>query len=441
MNLVSSRLKRFVPLASLVLVACAGPKAAERPTTPAPVAPADASEGPVSGRAERIFNDANELYAAQLKQGAVNYDKLAAMYQQSAQASPGFAEPMFNLGLLYQRQGKVDEATAAYTEALRRKPSLTPAIANLAGLEIAQGRAPAAQAMLLEATHKYPHDAGIRARLAEVYLALGDLPAAKSSAKDALTRDPKNGVAYRVLMEIAQRQGDDEMVRLLALRAQKANPEDPATPYQLGRLYEKHKQTEKAVAQYRASLALDPNYPPSLTALAGLAVAQGDYVAAETYLRRVLQTDSRACGAHLDLGVCEKAMGHPDQALVEYQTALSCDSKLYMAHYNRALVYHRVKSDWATAIDEYRKFITQSPQPLPGDHQAFAGLQECQQLQALAEQRKTGDAFKDAPAPAATPAATPAASGAATPSASPTAAAPAKPAAQNAPEDPNEPKN
>jgi tetratricopeptide (TPR) repeat protein len=436
MNLVNALRHRLL-LGGLVVgvAACAGQKSEQRTDSTSPNPPPQA-EVPAGARAERIFTDANELYEAQLKQGAVNYDKLADLYQQSAQADPNFAEPLFNLGLLYERQGKTDQAAAAYADALRRKPSLTPAIANLAGLEIAQGKAAAAQAMLLEAAHKYPQDSAIRARLAEAHLALGDLTAAKASAKEALMRDPKSAQAYRVLMEIAQRAGDDEMLRLLALRAEKANPQDPATPYQLGRLYERHKEIGKAVGQYRASLALDAGYGPSLRALASIAVSQGDYAAAETYLRRVLQGDSRACGAHLDLGICEKALGHPDEALSEYQAALSCDSKLFMAHYNRAIVYYRVKSDCAKAIEEYREFITQSPQPLPGDHRAFADLQECQQLQAIAEQRKTADSIKDTPAPKETPAPTPPPS--ATNPAPSTPPAPAKPTAE---QDPNEPKN
>jgi tetratricopeptide (TPR) repeat protein len=422
----------------MVVAGCAGPKAAQKPSETAVASPPPETPGTVNARAERLFGDANDLYAQEQKSGAVNYDRLEDLYQQSAQASPSFAEPLYNLGLLYQKQGKVDQAVNAYTEALRRKPSLTPAIANLAGMEIAQGKAAAAQARLLEATKKYPQDAALRARLAEAYLAQGDLHAAKASAKDALNRDPKNGEAYRVLMEVAQRQADLEMVKLLALRAQKANPSDPATPYQMGHLYEKLKENELAVAQYRAALALDSAHQPSLAALANLALAQGDYTAAETYLRRMLQSDPKACGAHLNLGVCEKALGRPDQALAEYQEALRCDSKLYMAHYDSGLVYHRAKSDCATAIAEYRKFITETPQPLPGDHPVFPALQECQQLQALAEERKVNEAFKEPPPSAQAPAA------AATPPAPSKAApvAPASPASPPAePQDPNEPKN
>ncbi len=420
----------------LALAACAGAKAEQKPTEPVP-APSAASEanGPVGSRAERLFDDANALQAEERKGSTVNYDKLEELYQQSAQASPTFAEPMYNLGLLYQQQGKLDKAAAAYTEALRRKPSLSPAMANLAGIEISQGKAAAAQAMLEEATRKYPRDASLRARLADAYLALDDLPAAKFAAKEALMRDPKNAEAYHVLLEVAQRQLDDEMLRLLALRAQKANPDDPATPYQLGKLHQKHQEIEQAGAQYRAALAMDPAHEASLLALAGLALAQGDYTAAETYLRKVLQTDAGACGAHLDLGVCEKSLGHPDQALAEYLEALRCDPKLFMAHYDRAIVYHRVKSDCTAAIDEYRKFITESSRPLPGDHPVFPALQECQQLQALAEQRKSNEAFKEPAEPKAAPAAP-----VATPAAAP---APTKPAAETPAEapDPNEPKN
>jgi tetratricopeptide (TPR) repeat protein len=240
-------------------------------------------------------------------------------------------------------------------------------------------------------------------------------------------------------MEVAQRQADDEMLRLLALRAQKANPDDPATPYQLGRLHQRHQEIEQAGAQYRAALALDASHGPSLIALSSLALEQGDYAAAEAYLRKVLQSDSRACGAHLNLGVCEKALGHPDEALAEYQEALRCDPKLFMAHYDRGIVYHRIKSDCATAIEEYRKFITESSRPLPGDHPVFPALQECQQLQALAEQRKANEAFKEALEPS--KASAPESPAPAAPPSPPASAAPAAKPPAEAPADPNEPKN
>jgi tetratricopeptide (TPR) repeat protein len=439
--IASKRLTRFAlaPGLALALWGCAGPKTAERSSeaaAPEVSAPPETTHT-VGTRAERLFDDANALQAEERKQQTVNYEKIEDLYRQSAQASPSFAEPMYNLGLLYQRQGKLDLAATAYAEAVRRKPSLAAAIANLAGIEIWQGKAAAAQAMLEEATRKYPRDASLRARLADAYLALDDLPAAKFAAKEALMRDAKSAEAYRVLMEVAQRQQDDEMLRLLALRAQKANPDDPATPYQLGRMYLRHQEIERAGTEFRAALALDPAHEPSLTALSSLALAQGDYPAAETYLRRVLQSDPGACGAHLDLGVCEKALGHPDQALVEYQEAVRCDPKLFMAHYDRGILYHRVKSDCATAIEEYRKFITEGSRPLPGDHPVFPALQECQQLQALAEQRKATEVSKEAAesTKVTAPPPPPVAPGE-VPKPGPSAKGPPE-----APPDPNEPKN
>ena len=69
-----------------------------------------------------MYNDANDLYAEQDKLGAINYAELEYRYQESAAADTGFAEPEYNLGLLYQREGKLDQAAQAYQEALRRRP-------------------------------------------------------------------------------------------------------------------------------------------------------------------------------------------------------------------------------------------------------------------------------------------------------------------------------
>src|ERR1700722_3018538 len=103
--------------------------------------------------------------------------------------------------------------------------------------------------------------------------------------------DPRNLLAYQVLLELALRQGDEELVNLLALKAQKAQPQAPQPAYYLGRLAERRHDFEKATAQFRAAAALGPDFEPAFAALAALQLAHQDYAGAESALRKVLQLD------------------------------------------------------------------------------------------------------------------------------------------------------
>lgn len=395
----------------------------------------------MSPRAERLFEDANDLYAEQDKIGAVNTAELERRYQFAADADSSFAEPLYNLGLLYQRDGKYDLAAQAYAEALRRKPSLARACENLALVRESQGQ-DAQAAMLLEAAAKtYPRDAGVRARLAELYLREADSEHAREWARSALMRDSKNLVAYRVLLEISLRQGEDDMVRLLALKSQKAEPQDPLPAYYLGKLAAHHNEKQKAMAEYKASLSLKPDFEPALVEVAALSLASQDYVTAEAALRKVLQLDPHACGAHLNLGVCERGLAKPDVAASEYQEALRCDPKLIAAYYDLGILDHHVRNDCTGAIDNYRKFISGNVTPLPGDHPVFAALQECQERKASDDQKKPELAPPGKPAATAVaPSLVPTAAPALTPA--PSASLPAPDLATPAPPaDPNEPQN
>ncbi len=448
-------------LPALAAVACAAQKAEQKPTAiaPPPAATVEAprADGHASPRAERIFSDANEVYGEQEKNGTLNFAELERRYQEAADADSMFGEPLYNLGLLLQREGKVDLASAAYAEALRRNPALVRASESLALIEVAQGKDAEAVELLTAAAKVHSRDAGVRARLAELSLRQADSERARTWAREALMRDSRSIVAYRVLLEIALRQGEDDMVRLLALRAQKAQPQDPLPAYYLGRLALRRKDPQNAVTQFRAALALRPDFEPALIELANVSLSRHDFAGAEVVLRKVLQINPRACPAHLDLGVCEKGLGRFDAAAAEYAEALKCDPKLIQAHYDLGLLQHHQRNDCTAAIESYREFISGNSTPLPAQHPVFAALQECQEHKASEAQRKPEPTVEKAPAsisavpadpgPAAAPAAPP--SG---PAPTPAAAAPAPqepaasgagdhPSPQSPPPDPSEPRN
>ncbi|MHB8419855.1 MAG: adventurous gliding motility TPR repeat lipoprotein GltE [Myxococcales bacterium] len=418
---------RISMLCVAMAAACATPGQRAAHTAPAaqtagPASAPAASPG-ISARARRIFEEANTRYEKQRKAGNVDYDGLAQRYREAAADSPSFAEAEYDLGVLLQRQGRLDDAASAYQEALRRNPALAAAQVNLASIDRLRGQVDQAVQLLEAAVKGQPSNASAWAELADVDLERGDGDRAKTLAKAALARDPKSALAYRVLLEQSLAAGDDDMTKLLALKASKVDPKDPAIPYALGKLALKKKKIQAAVAQLKAALDLDRGYEPALVELARVAFDHQDYAAAEQSYRHLIQGDPKDCAAHVDLGVAERALGHLDAAESEYGAALRCDPRLTVAYYDLGLLYHRQKNDCGKAIELYRSFISKGSEPPPGNHPVFAALQECQQLEAMAAQQREQEAKKPSPSPPAAPAPAPGSTPGASPSKPPAAGA------------------
>jgi CHAT domain-containing protein len=142
--------------------------------------------------------------------------------------------------------------------------------------------------------------------------------------------------------------------RLLALRLRALLPRDPAiyrARRSLGVCYAKHNRFPEAIDQLKTALGFWESYRPAqptercdtLQNLAEVAREQGDYVAAEQYLRKALQllnSDRAKAGAaglarveravtpriikaHVNLGNVMSATARYSQAIAEYQTAES----------------------------------------------------------------------------------------------------------------------
>ncbi len=113
---------------------CAGTKEVARPTSdlsgPAKLAPLPPPS--ISSHSKFLFEDAVKDFEAQKKTGVFDYSSLEQKFQAVLSDDPNFAEAEYNLGVIAQRQGRVDRARSHYQSALRLKPSLTEAAENLA---------------------------------------------------------------------------------------------------------------------------------------------------------------------------------------------------------------------------------------------------------------------------------------------------------------------
>lgn len=367
----------------------AGPKKKDAPEN----GPAEPQLPPINAKAKLLFEDALKLYDTQKKSKAFDYPRLEKKFQDALDADGKLAEAEYNLGVLAERQGKIDDAVRRYKGALSRKPTLKQAAENLAVISQNRGDTQGAVAIYQDILTKYPDDASSRAHLAEIFRQAGEHEKAMEFARQALMREPKTLLAYKVMMLSYLDRKQFSMAKLVALRALKIDENDPELYYTVGQILAKQGEPAKARLQFKRALEARPDYQPAHLELARLSLKDENYAMAEEHLRKILQANGKSAEAHLDLGVAYKGMGQYDKAMQEYDAAEKLDSKLAAIYLNRAIILHRHKDAPDRAIDLYKRYMEMA-QPA-ADSPAYALLKEAEQLvQAKAEMKKQEEELK-----------------------------------------------
>ena len=124
-------------------------------------------EADLSGNEKRAFEDAVATWQEQQKAGIQDFEALEERWQRAVKRAPGVGEAWYNLGVVLERRGKLEEAEKAYRTALKKKPTLKEAAENLAVIHQNRGRAREALKIYHQILRLYPDDANARVRLAD----------------------------------------------------------------------------------------------------------------------------------------------------------------------------------------------------------------------------------------------------------------------------------
>jgi Tfp pilus assembly protein PilF len=101
-------------------------------------------------------------------------------------------------------------------------------------------------------------------------------------------------------------------------------------------------------------------------------IAEGDIQGAMTHLQAGIAINPRDPFSRLDLGVCEKRLGHVNEAIAQYQAALNLaqDDSLKRAAYRNLGSIYRIQKQYDLASKNFRAAL----QILPDDIVALTGL-------------------------------------------------------------------
>jgi len=158
-------------------------------------------------------------------------------------------------------------------------------------------------------------------------------------------------------------------------------PDDAAAHFDLGYVYTAQKEKDKAVAEYRKAIALDPKMAQAYLNL-GISLLDGDAKAAIAPLQKATELNYDYAQGHYLLGTAEERADQPADAVKEYTIAVKLDPNDYPEHI--ALARAELAAGNASAAEpEFREALKLKA----NDAESELGL-----VQSLIEQKKSADA-------------------------------------------------
>jgi tetratricopeptide (TPR) repeat protein len=410
---VTTRTRTLTAVLGAALAACAGspprpdarPAAAAAAPAPAAKAPAKAASNgkpaasaaaapaaELSPKAQRLFDEAVRAEEDQRKlKVPTDWAYLERKWRAVLDAGE-VAEARYNLGVALEAQGRLGEARVEYERARQAKPELRQAAVNLGVVLEKQGDVRAAAAAYQRAVQDFPEDAVSRERLAELYRAAGQHDEAWRLAREALVRDPRSVVAHKVLAQVALQRNELDLAKLVALRAQKLDANDPELFFLAGQIAARQGDEAAAAAAFRKALGAREGFLPAHRALLEAAVKQQAWGGVAEHAAAVLQGDPANASVELARGIALRHLGKADEALQAYERAEKLSGgRLPEVHLARGVLYARVKGECEPALSELRAYQRAVP-IVPDAAQVTKLVRECEAQ--LEENRKAVEAAR-----------------------------------------------
>ena len=215
----------------------------------------------------------------------------------------------YDLGLLYERSGQLDEAISAYRWSISQDPNNVNAYRRQAEILTWRGSFTEAADQYRELIRLRGDNPLYHLNLGRVYERMKELKNAVAEYEIAIRLDPKNIEGHRELARLFLRSGqlakaEDHYKEVLQLRSEDETarnamitlyvkqrkyddlttfvkdwldkaPDDPQRHYRLGIVYEFKKDYDLAITEYKTSIELRPDNAKMLTALGRVYMKKG----------------------------------------------------------------------------------------------------------------------------------------------------------------------
>jgi arylsulfatase A-like enzyme/Tfp pilus assembly protein PilF len=269
-----------------------------------------------------------------------------------------------NLALATTMRHQLEEIAAKHTrkQPARAAPRLTQeALNNLRALGYIG--APSDAAHQMTGSLADPKD---RIQLYNLYLeggaleGAGKLEGAAATFRKILAVDPTPAIVHHQLGSLYFKMGDYEKAVESFKAAIQRNERDEASLLALARTYGEMGKFKEAIAGYERALTLNPEDSAALNNIAVALMKLGAWQRARETLELAVRQSSPLKESFYHLGVCYQREQRLDQATAQFRKAVEMDDKFAAAHYDLGAIFAR-QGQQGAAIEEFKKASAARP--------------------------------------------------------------------------------
>jgi tetratricopeptide (TPR) repeat protein len=267
-----------------------------------------------------------------------NYTVATRRFERALDSDQGFLAA-YNLGVVAETQGNLNDAASHYRSALNKDGTFTPALTNLVRLHLRQGDVSKAESLARQYAENHPDNMSHRAVQLEVMLAKEQYNDVVQQSKSILKRDERNVEAMVALATANYRMGRNELAKAVLNRASDLSPERPDIYFLFGLIAMDNDETSKAIANFKEALKYAPHFPEAHNNLGLLYDEASDYQSAANQFQAAIDAYPDFAAAHLNLGNAYKNLSKPKEAESSFQQVLEIDEDYADAYFNLGILY------------------------------------------------------------------------------------------------------
>ena len=321
--------------------------------------------------------------------GNLPVQRLVELYQQALAADPKLAVAHYNLGVLAEHSGNLQEAEDAYRKAVSMDPTLDVAVANLGALLERQPKGEQASTKLYKAVlDRNPRSVAARVRLGELSLERGKAHDAQELARAALGYDPRSLECYRLLARTYLVQKKYSLAKLMALRGLKLREKDPPLTVTMGEVLLAEEDTAAGLATLQNAVEYDGNQLSARFQLARAAFEVRDYAGSATQYQEILRRDTDNAVARYQLALSLQGQGKFAQARDVLTAALAQNPKDPEPRLLLADLYMRHLAKYPAAKEELKTYVKLKGGSLKSKHPAMRMLAQVDELIRVEEESR-----------------------------------------------------
>jgi tetratricopeptide (TPR) repeat protein len=271
----------------------------------------------------------NNLGALRIEAGG-DVKQAAALIEESLRIYPANAEAHNNLGVAYQRLGRLDAAAAEHQEALRILPDYAEAYNNLGIVAEQQGR--------LEEAFKY-----------------------YTTALALQPEERKRAETHHNLGSVLQKLGRNDEAIAQIREALRIRPDYADAHGNLGTALLQSGRTDEAIAEYREALRLKPAYAEARNNLGTVLARTGRLEEAIAEFQETVRLKPDATLAYVNVADALRRLNRRDEAVAALRMAIRLQPDMAIAHYSLGNVFQDM-DQFEAAVGAYRDALRYEPE-------------------------------------------------------------------------------